>query len=60
MKDFNWTDVRWAVVKKDGTFAGVPCASYGEARELAAQSANSAEILQTQSVELKQRVDYFH
>ncbi|EOG9063298.1 methyl-accepting chemotaxis protein [Vibrio fluvialis] len=31
-----------------------------EARELAAQSANSAEILQTQSVELKQRVDYFH
>lgn len=37
MKDFDWTDVRWAVVKKDGTFAGVPCASYGEARDLAAQ-----------------------
>ena len=37
MKDFDWTDVRWAVVKKDGTFAGVPCASRGEARDLAAQ-----------------------
>lgn len=37
MKDFDWTDVRWAVVKEDGTFAGVPCASYGEARDLAAQ-----------------------
>lgn len=37
MRDFDWTDVRWAVVKEDGTFAGVPCASYGEARDLAAQ-----------------------
>lgn len=37
MKDFDWTDVRWAVVKADGTFAGVPCASIGEARDLAAQ-----------------------
>lgn len=37
MKNFDWTDVRWAVVKGDGTFAGVPCASYGEARDLAAQ-----------------------
>ena len=37
MKDFDWTDVRWAVVKEDGSFAGVPCASYGEARDLAAQ-----------------------
>ena len=37
MKDFDWTDVRWAVVKKNGTFAGVPCASYREARDLAAQ-----------------------
>lgn len=37
MKQFDWTDVRWAVVKKDGTFAGVPCASRGEARDLAAQ-----------------------
>ena len=37
MKDFNWIDVRWAVVKKDGTFAGMPCASYREARDLPAQ-----------------------
>lgn len=37
MKQFDWTDVRWAVVKGDGTFAGVPCASYGEAHDLAAQ-----------------------
>lgn len=37
MKDFDWDDVRWAVVKADGTFAGVPCASIGEARDLAAQ-----------------------
>ena len=37
MKDFNWTDVRWAVVKKDGTFADMPCASYREAHNLAAQ-----------------------
>lgn len=37
MKDFDWTDVRWAVVKGDGTFAGVPCASREEARDLAAQ-----------------------
>lgn len=37
MEHFDWTDVRWAVVKGDGTFAGVPCASYGEARDLAAQ-----------------------
>lgn len=37
MKDFDLTDRLWAVVKKDGTFAGVPCTSYGEARDLAAQ-----------------------
>lgn len=36
MKCIDWTDVRWAVVKEDGNFAGVPCASYGEARDLAA------------------------
>lgn len=37
MKQFDWTDVRWAVVKADGTFAGMPCASREEARDLAAQ-----------------------
>lgn len=37
MRDFDWNDVRWAVVKEDGSFAGVPCTSYKEARELSAQ-----------------------
>lgn len=37
MKNCDWTDVRWAVVKADGTFAGVPCASYEEARDLVSQ-----------------------
>lgn len=37
MKCIDWTDVRWAV----GSFAGVPCASYGEARDLAAQHEGS-------------------
>lgn len=37
MEHFDWTNVRWAVVKGDGTFAGMPCASYREARDLAAQ-----------------------
>ena len=41
MKNCDWTDVRWAVVKADGTFAGVPCASYEEARDLAAQHEGS-------------------
>ena len=41
MKDFDWTDARWAVVKADGTFAGVPCASYKEAHDLAAQHEDS-------------------
>lgn len=41
MKNCDWTDVRWAVVKADGTFAGVPCASYEEARDLAAQHEDS-------------------
>ena len=41
MKCIDWTDVRWAVVKEDGSFAGVPCASYGEARDLTAQHEGS-------------------
>lgn len=41
MKCIDWTDVRWAVVKEDGSFAGVPCASYGEACDLAAQHEGS-------------------
>ena len=35
MRDFNWTDVLFAVVKDDGSFAGVPCLSLNEAEELA-------------------------
>ena len=35
MRDFDWTDVLFAVVKDDGSFAGVPCLSLDEAKELA-------------------------
>ena len=35
MRDFDWTDAIFAVVKEDGTFAGVPCLSLDEAKELA-------------------------
>ena len=35
MRDFDWTDAIFAVVKADGSFAGVPCLSLDEARELA-------------------------
>lgn len=41
MRDFDWNDKLWAVVKNDGTFANMPCASYKEARELAAQHEGS-------------------
>ena len=37
MRDFEWTDALWLVVKDDGTYAGRPCLSWEEARELAAQ-----------------------
>ena len=33
-RDFKWTDELWAVVKADGSFAGIPCRSYEEARQL--------------------------
>lgn len=35
MRDFDWADALFAVVKEDGTFAGVPCLSFEEAKELA-------------------------
>ena len=41
MKDFNWNDKLWAVIKEDGSFAGVPCRSFEEARELANQHKGS-------------------
>lgn len=41
-RDFDWyhSDL-WAVIKKDGSFAGVPCTSSEEARELANQHEGS-------------------
>ena len=41
MRDFEWDDAIWAVVSEDGTFVGVPCLSYEEAKELANQHENS-------------------
>ena len=41
MKDFDWFETLFAVIKEDGTFAGVPCLSYEEARELQAQHIGS-------------------
>lgn len=41
MRDFEWGCPLWAVIKADGTFAGVPCLSYEEARELSAQHEGS-------------------
>lgn len=41
MRDWSpWQDL-WCVVKDDGTYAGVPCLSYDEARELSIQHPNS-------------------
>lgn len=37
MRDFEWTQDLWCVVKNNGSFAGVPCVSWEEARELANQ-----------------------
>lgn len=40
-RDFNWNDRLWAVIKEDGSFAGIPCRSFEEARELANQHEGS-------------------
>lgn len=37
MRDFNWLNNLWCVIKEDGRYAGVPCISYEEARELSNQ-----------------------
>ena len=37
MRDFDFNSALWAVVKNNGEYAGVPCTSYEEARDLAAQ-----------------------
>ena len=41
MKDFEWTDTLWAVVKTDGKFAGCPCLTHEEAFDLSAQHEGS-------------------
>ena len=41
MRDFYWTDTLFAVVKDDGSFAGIPCLSLDEAKELASNHEGS-------------------
>lgn len=41
MRDFDWFDELYCVVKEDGTFAGVPCKSIEEAIELSGQHEGS-------------------
>ena len=41
MRDFDWFDELYAVIKEDGTFAGVPCRTLEEARELSYQHEGS-------------------
>lgn len=41
MRDFDWTDTLFAVVKDDGSFAGIPCLSLDEAKELASNHKGS-------------------
>ena len=45
MRDFDWFDELYAVIKEDGTFAGVPCRTLEEARELAFQHDGSKIFL---------------
>ena len=42
MKNFDWTQDFWCVVKADFSFAGIPCASAEEAYELSCQHKGSA------------------
>lgn len=41
MRDFDWLDELYCVVKNDGTFAGAPCRSIEEAIELSGQHEGS-------------------
>ena len=45
MRDFGWFDELYAVIKDNGQFAGVPCASVEEAKEIQAQHENSKIFL---------------
>ena len=40
-RDFEWDDTLWAVVKEDGRFAGIPCITDTEAKEVAYQHEGS-------------------
>ena len=44
-RDFDWFDELYAVIKADGTYAGTPCTSLEEARELSAQHEGSKIFL---------------
>lgn len=41
MRDFDWHDELYCVVKEDGTFAGVPCRTFEEAIQLRDQHKGS-------------------
>lgn len=41
MRDFDWYDELYCVVKEDGTFAGVPCRTFEEAIQLRDQHEGS-------------------
>lgn len=45
MRDFNWFDELYTVVKNDGTYAGVPCRTLEEAIELQNQHEDSKIFL---------------
>ena len=40
-RDFEWEDDLYAVIKDNGNYAGSPCVSYGEAKDLSAQHEKS-------------------
>lgn len=41
MRDFDWSDTLWIVIKDDGSYAGIPCTGEEEAYDLAAQHEGS-------------------
>lgn len=41
MRDFDWHDEFYCVVKEDGTFAGIPCRTFEEATQLRDQHEGS-------------------
>ena len=41
MRDFEWNDKLFAVIKENGSFAGIPCLTFEEAREISLQHKGS-------------------